>query len=308
MFSRIRTGYANLLTSAGHVALLLVAAQIGQPFGWVICLALIAVISFVAWASNLHRARAINATPTSRIGSAAQGYVEIYGRADRSPEYLALSTAWSQPCLWRRHSTYKRGSDDKWQLVDEGVSGNLFAVEDASGRCLIDPDEAEVITSHHFTRYEGDYKHVEQQLLPSDNLYALGEFTTVGGANSMLDASADVAELLAEWKSNRASLLQRFDLDGSGEVDLKEWELARRAARREVEKQHRELRTQPGVHVMRRPPAGQLYLISNFSPQELRRKYVLWGWLHLAIFFLGACASLMVMLSVNHGSQAVTLW
>jgi hypothetical protein len=96
--------------------------------------------------------------------------------------------------------------------------------------------------------------------------------------------------LLESWKRDPEHLLKRFDLNGDGQIDLQEWELARKAAAREVEKQHRELRQQPGVHVMRRPASGRMFLISNLSPHQLKRKYQWWGAFHVSTFFAGLTA------------------
>lgn len=286
----LREGYVNLLTSGSHLVLLLVAARINELPTWTACLALIAAISFFAWTSNFRRGRAIANTPTSKIASAAQGYVELYGRASGNREYQLQAKGGSLPCIWFRCTTYRRTSENKWEQVDHQVSDAIFELADGSGRCLVDPEQAEVITSHKRTWYEGDYRHVEEQLFASDKLYVLGEFRTIGGANSTLSHNEDVAELLAEWKRDRPQLLRRFDLDQDGEISLQEWELARKAAAREVEQQHRELRQQPGVHMMQQPASGLMYLISNYSPQQLKRKYQLWGAFHLSVFFAGLAA------------------
>ena len=84
-----------------------------------------------------------------------------------------------------------------------------------------------------------------------------------------------------------AELLKRFDLDRNGSLDLKEWELARTQARREIAATHRELRTTADVHVMHRPEDGRLYLISDLAPNRLATTYRRWSWFHLAVFFLG---------------------
>jgi len=290
MFPSLKSSYANLITSCGHLVLLFVAARIDQPWAWVTCLALISFISFCAWMSNFRRGRAIADTPTSKIASAAQGYVELIGHASSAPEYRIARASGSLPCVWYRFVTYRKGADDKWQEVARGVSDSVFALEDGSGICMVDPEGAEVTTTHRHTWYEGDYKNVEEQLFPSDELYALGDFTTIGGASSALSLNDDVSALLAEWKKDHPNLLKRFDLDGDGQVGMREWELARRAAVREVQKQHREIRQRDGVHVMRAPQTG-LYLLSNLSPQHLKRRYVLWGWFHLLVFFTAAGAS-----------------
>lgn len=285
IFPSLKSEYSNYITSCGHLLLFLVALRINTPPVWAGCLGLISCISFVAWASNLKRNRAIANTPTSLVASAAQGYVELYGKAVNEAEFLAQGRLSSMPCIWYRYITYQKNSEGEWSEIARGTSDTLFALADGSGRCLIDPDQAEVLTTHSRTWIDGEYKNVEEQLFASDKIYALGEFNTLGGVHTPLDANEDIAALLAEWKKDQATLLKRFDLDQDGKIDLREWELARRAAAREVEKQHRELRARPGVHVMRAPRSGQLYLLSNLSPEQLKRRYVGWGWVHLLTFF-----------------------
>ncbi len=107
--------------------------------------------------------------------------------------------------------------------------------------------------------------------------YVLGEFSTVGGANSALGIKEDVNALLAEWKQSPVALRERFDLDKNGEIDLREWELVRRAAVREVQKEHREIRAESSTYVIRAPRDGRLFLISSLSPQKLRNKYLHWS-------------------------------
>jgi hypothetical protein len=286
MLFGLRDRYVNLLTSGSHVLLLVVAIKINERPAWTISLALIAAISFFAWASNFRRFRAIADTPTSKIGSAAQGYVELYGSA-RSNTSLVQAKGGSLPGVWYRCKTYRRNSERKWVMIGETVSEALFEINDGTGTCLVDPDHAEVITTHSRTWYEGQYRHIERQLFASDHIYVLGEFHTKGGAHDVLSHREDVAALLAEWKRDPEKLKERFDLNGDGEIDLQEWELARKAAAREVEKNHRELRQHPGVHVIRRPSPGRLYLISNLSPHQLKRKYQWWSAIHLGIFFAG---------------------
>ena len=100
--------------------------------------------------------------------------------------------------------------------------------------------------------------------------------------------------LLAEWKKNQGELLHRFDLDNDGSLSLKEWELARQAARREVARLHREARNEADVNTLRRPATGQIYLLSNIDPDKLARRYLWWAAFHLAVFF-GALAALPVI-------------
>ena len=79
MILSFRKSYGQLITSGAQLVLFAIGAQAESREGWVACLALIAAISLCAWMSALRRRRAITDTPTSRIASAAQGYVELSG-------------------------------------------------------------------------------------------------------------------------------------------------------------------------------------------------------------------------------------
>jgi hypothetical protein len=247
------------------------------------------LVSFAAWVGNYRRLRQIEDTPLSNIGTAAQGYVEIAGRAEVSGGTPLTSKLTNLPCVWFQYEIYEKSSDDKWSLQDSGVSDDPFVVKDASGQCVIDPEGAEVICSRKETWTRDNLRYVEWLLLPRELIYALGNFVTVGGANSDLNLDADVGALLAEWKKNQLELNKRFDLNQDGRLDLKEWELARRQARREMEARHRDIRMNDGTHVLRAPADDRLFLISNYLPARLRRTYLLWAWAH-ALIFVGAGA------------------
>ena len=60
---------------------------------------------------------------------------------------------------------------------------------------------------------------------------------------------------------------------------------ARSAARREVARMMREEQEQPDINIISRPREDQLFLISNLDQRKLSRRYLLWSWAHLAIFF-----------------------
>jgi hypothetical protein len=285
MLSGLRAYYAEALTSVSYLGLLVFGLHVDDKKFWVIALALIATISFFTWASTFKRARTIADIATSRIASAAQGYVEIYGRASVAAENLITSPLSGIACVWFRYWVYsKENSDREWREVSSGVSDSTFEIKDSTGSCVVDPGYAEVIAAEHRVSYQGDYKHVEE-LLFAGSIYVLGEFSTIGGANSVLNLKEDVSFLLAEWKKDPVNLKKRFDLDVNGEIDLQEWELARRTAIREVELQHREIRKETGVHIMRAPHDNRLFLISSLSPQKLRQRYILWSYFHLSICF-----------------------
>jgi len=294
MLRGFKSHYAGLITSFSHLALLAIAIQLGRQPQTALIVGLIGVISFFAWASSFHRKRLIADTPTSRIGSAAQGYVELHGRALLDDDNLIRSPVSGISCVWYRYRVYLRQENNKWQKVGHGVSDSIFQITDGSGQCFIDPNHAEVIGAERRVTIEGQYRRVEE-LLYGHSVYALGEFSTLGGAGSQLNLKEDMALLLAEWKRDRAALHERFDLDGNGEIDQQEWELARRTAVREVEKQHRDIRAQNGTHIMRAPRDGRLFILSNHSPHRLRNQYLCWSVWHLLIVLASVVAVIWLL-------------
>ena len=231
--------------------LLFAGFQIDSREAWPFILGLISAISFFAWVGNQRRSRLILDTPTSRIASAAQGYVELTGRAKQAHDIPLLSKLTLLPCVWYRYIIEQQRSDEKgYDIVEQGTSDDTFLLDDGSGQCFIDPDYAEIITSHKQVWKKGDYRYTEYLLSPLDTLYAIGEFTTLGGPNSDLDFKGDLNALLAEWKRDKTRLQERFDLNKDGQIDPSEWELAVLAAKREVAKQHGEIRLKDGVHLL----------------------------------------------------------
>lgn len=295
MLTTLRREYAQLVTSGGQLILLFVGFHFQSRTGWLWCLGIMSIVSLFAWYSALYRLRAISGTPTSRIGSAAQGYVELIGRG-RALETAVLSPYSNLPCLWCRYKMERRSGDRKgWHTEEQGESAAPFLIDDSSGKCVIDPQGAEILTRHKDTWISGAYRYTEWKLLDIDNIYALGEFKTVGGSTATVTHEELIKQVLSEWKMNNADLMKRFDLDENGVLDMREWGLARQAAKREAEKRLDQARAEPDTNFMLKPRDGRLYLISNLDQNKLARRYQLWTWAHVVIFF-GALGGLAWML------------
>ncbi|HYR05135.1 MAG TPA: hypothetical protein VEP71_00475 [Gallionella sp.] len=284
MLVSLRRSYAELITSGAQLLLLFVGIHTGSREGWLVSLGLMSAISILAWLSALKRLRTIRDTPTSRVASAAQGYIELTGRGKPFGDTPLVSKLRQLPCLWYRYKTEQRGSDNKWKTVDSGESSDSFVLRDDTDDCVVDPEHAEIITKHCDQWHEGNYRYTEWKLINSDNIYVIGEFRTRSGAVEF-DSRAELNTLLAEWKQDKPTLHARFDLNGDGKLDMNEWMLARQAAKREVAKKKREAQAQPDIHFIGQPRDGKLFLISNLMPEKLSRRYLFWSWAHVAIFF-----------------------
>ncbi|MBI5627213.1 MAG: hypothetical protein HY935_08480 [Nitrosomonadales bacterium] len=284
MLVKLRREYAQLVTSGAQLVLLLVGFRLESRNGWLICLSVMAALSVVAWLSALKRLRAVRDTPTSKVASAAQGYVELVGRGRPYGDTPLISKLRVLPCLWYRYKVERRTSKDKWQTIDSGESSDSFILRDGSGDCVVDPENAEIITRHCDQWIDGDYRYTEWKLILPDSLYVLGEFRT-RNLGAEFDVRAETNSLLADWKRDKPALHARFDLNNDGELDMKEWMLARSAAKREVAKRMREAQAVSDIHIICQPSDGRLFLISNLKQDDLSRRYLFWAWAHMVIFF-----------------------
>ena len=287
MLITLRREYAQLITSGGQLLLLLAGFHFHSRPAWVWCLGIMALISLPAWYSTLYRLRAISSTPTSRIGSAAQGYVELIGHGEVHGTPI-LSRYSLLPCLWCRYKLERRsnsGDDRGWHTEESGENSAPFIIDDGTGKCVVDPQGAEILTRHKDSWMKGDYRYTEWRLIDIDTIYALGEFKTVGGSNTTLTQDELVKQVLSEWKMDNDNLLKRFDLDNNGVLDMQEWMLARSAAKREAEKRMNEALAEPDTNFILQPHDGRLFLISNFDQDKLALRYKLWTWANVVIFF-----------------------
>jgi hypothetical protein len=294
LFRRLGTGsvhHLNLSLAAVYLAAAWLGLDLaGRPLApYALTAALLIAVS--AWYGNLRRYRVIADHPTSRIASAPQGYVELDGQASDADGFALVAPLSGLPCIWYRY-VLERRQGDSWVRSDAGESPDLMLLTDGSGKCLVDPEGAEVHTRHYRMWGDGQTRKKEWIIQAGDSLYVIGEHVTLGGANADLDFRADLAALLNEWKQDKAELLRRFDANCDGQVDLAEWARARTAAEAQVAREHLEIRTRDGFHLLRRPGHGRLYLIANLAPSRLARRYRWWSWAHLLASLAGGGAAL----------------
>lgn len=284
---RLADGFGRFVVSGGQLILLFIGFQIDDPRGWFFIAVGIAALSVFGWLGALRRWRIISDTPTSLVATAAQGYVELIGRGKALEGLPVVSPLTGLPCLWYHYDVEVKDGEGKWKHDRSDTSDASFIVDDGTGECLVDPEGAEVLSIRKDVWTEGDERYTQWLLLKEERIYVLGQFTTRSGLDLQLDRNGDIKDLLAEWKRDNPQLLKRFDLDNDGQLSLKEWELARNAARREVEARHRDARSSADLHLMHYPEDGRLYMISNMGPDKLARRYQWWAWGHLFVFFAG---------------------
>ena len=266
-----------------------------SEFWFYICvLVILSGASFFFTFRYLKRARIIDDTPTSKIRSAAQGYVELIGRGQAMDGPAIIAPLTHTPCTWYRYKIEKL-SDKSAHTVESGVSDELFFLVGPTGRCVIDPDGAIVTASFKKVWYGSGseystgstslwrkigarYRYTEERLHENEPLYAIGEFKSVGGSNAEVNTREEVKTLLTQWKKDTQLLLQRFDQNKDGHIDVREWEMARKAAYMEVKKSQAERKTEPMVHLLTKPTnCKRPFILSSKSPRELVNTYKLYA-------------------------------
>ncbi|WP_342247144.1 GIDE domain-containing protein [Pseudomonas sp. OTU5201] len=270
---------------------------------------------------RLAQARLLLDTPTSKIRSAAQGYVELYGLLHSCGEGQLAAPLTGKPCLWWRYRIEEyseSGKNKSWRVVDSGVSDAWLRLVDATGECLIDPRGAEVrpstrevwkghqrhprgaLVSGGLSGWlsNGEYRYTEERLHADEPLYAIGDFRTSGGGRGGLDLTSAQGAVIREWKGDFAGLLQRFDSNGDGQLDDAEWSRVRLAASLEAEDRHRHTSAAPAVNQMRRPPESQPFLLSSHGEDVLARQFR-WQALLGAVLCVGGAVATVYLLRVT---------
>ncbi len=92
--------------------------------------------------------RLIADTPTARIRSVPQGFVQLEGTTGWLPGPEIQARLSGRPCVWYRYrveETRGSGRNRRRTVVEHGTSGDLFRITDETGDCVIDPDGALVV-------------------------------------------------------------------------------------------------------------------------------------------------------------------
>lgn len=285
-----------------------VAAMPTNEFAiWFTLLLALSVVGFYGMFRYTTRARIIEDTPTSKIRSAAQGYVELIGFGTDKEQMITAGPLTSKMCLWYRYEVeeYRRsGKNSSWHTVDKGISTSIFQIDDGTGICAIDPEKAEVISSvkqvwhgssrHPLTTNSGGllsnmfgrrFRYTEERIHMGEQVYALG-FLTTFNPGTMFNQKHAARDIVNEWKKQYHQLLERFDTNQDGEIDLDEWKRVQLAASLEAEDLHITEQAKDPVNVLAKPPSKRYpYLIATKDQKSLSKRYRWYSFGCLLVFF-----------------------
>jgi hypothetical protein len=294
MFRKLNGDSVNLVALATVGGVFVVAYQMHltksdvQTWRWLLSVAL--TLSFFASLFNFWRLLKITEAPISTIAAAAQGYIELHGKASTQKPF---NTPYHGiPCVWYRAWVYANRSDNPYskkvidtRLLEYSESETLFQLDDQTGTCMVNPHGAEVVFAQKRTIFKNEHRYVEEYLPAGKPLYVLGQLDTRHEQGDIEAINRDVRATLSDLKLSPHKLLNRFDHNRNGQIDMNEWEFARQDAIKQVQAKHA-MKAHTGSFTLTRPTEQHLFLISAKSPHELRSSYRFWSILHLAILVI----------------------
>ena len=171
-------------------------------FVWVMLATLLVCFgSVIALFGFIRHGRIMQDTPTSKIRSASQGFVQLEGRAKSLDDKPLRVPGSGRECVWFDYLIEKKGND--WEEVERDTSIYSFYVDDGTGLCAVDPELGRVITRKKKVWVVGDWRYTERLIAENDRVYCLGQFETDQGGSKAEVLKVGVRVLLNQWKHNR---------------------------------------------------------------------------------------------------------
>ncbi len=225
-------------------------------------------------------ARYIEDTPLSKIATAAQGFVELTGKANFFGDRQSQGFMSGPPCVWHRYTIFQYKSKMPFRF---GASTVPFLVSDSTGSCVVYPKGAKIVSSSRRTWIENRKRYSARYLRPGADIYILGCLRTTGGSNTEHNEGAEVSGLMAGWKKDRTWLLEEFDANNDGQLSPEEWAQARELAASVVRSKLEVKASDPVTHVISRPGNGMPYLISDRDPTPMGKTFRLLSYGNLLV-------------------------
>jgi hypothetical protein len=270
--------------------------------------------------SAFWRLRLIHDTPTARLRSAAQGYVELIGKA-QPMRALVPAHLTGIPCCWYRWRIEEQrgsGRSREWVTIERGEAEHPFLLDDGTGRCVVEPSGADIrcrLSERWLSRVKGGgrstpsslmeivglggrYRMVEERIAEADSLYVIGHLETP--RRGAREREALIRQLLRRWKRDPERRAQ-FDRNGDGQIDISEWEQAQAFAAWVAGQSERKIAEQPALpQIGASADTRQPYLISTAGEAALvghSRWQALGGSLLGSLLVIGALAAITARMS-----------
>jgi hypothetical protein len=261
-------------------ALLFAGLFLDARTAWMFVCAGQAASALFFWARSYRVKRAILDVPTSKVRSAAQGYVELSGTIEPLAGRTVKGRLTLEPCVWYYFMVVE-GSGKNSRVIERGELGIPFLLRDSTGTCLVVPGEARII-SDALADWKLDNRHYcEWSMRAGDPVYVIGEFHS--DALGTGEDKVRIAARVREWALDPRSFVRRFDSNRDGKVSPEELEGAREAARREAVAEYA---AQGGSHRMASPRDGRPYVLANWPHDQVARHFGILTNAHLFVVFV----------------------
>ena len=240
---------------------------------------LLAIAGLYWFYYGFSRSRAAADTATSRIASAAQGYVELSGEAFQLPgTNPPFCTPDGVACLWYRGDglTPESGADG---------TQNPFGIRDDTGYAVVLPYGAVIVALESHVWTDAGTTHAEDRIYAGDRLFVVGEFTT---SEPRFELETTVADKLFRWRANPRALLKQFDANRDGQIDSAEdWKMRMRAVQDAKAEEQAALAEHHAVNLIKCPADGRSFVISSRSQRGLNRRFLAWELAGVLAFVIG---------------------
>jgi hypothetical protein len=260
------------------------------------------VAGFWIWLHGLRLSRLIHDIPTSQIATAAQGYVELLGRAVQFEDQRAKALIGST-VLWYRKEHAERSDvigrhafpfNLFYVPVEVEESRTPFALDDGTGTACILPYGAQIICARRQVRREDNRRVTEEKIVPGDPLYVIGDFSTY---TLQPDTDRAAYELTRQWEQDPAKR-RAYDADRDGRLGQAEWLQMHAAASAAVIADSMRAAPSDARHLVFKPDDGRPYLISSLPPQRLAGRYRAYLVLGFVLFIGCGIVSFTVLLGM----------
>lgn len=238
-----------------------------------------ALLSVCAALSSKRLRQYILDTPQSKIASAAQGFVELRGKARFYADNTTQGFTHGPPCVWHRFTIFEL----MCLPVRTGESELPFIISDDSGDCVVNASGAKILSSSRRGWFQGGRYYKTKFIRHGAEVYVIGELRTNGCEKSYYSEKTELNSVLRTWKQDPAWLLEEFDSDNNGELSFEEWEAARKRAERIAQDKYKIKREDHVETAIRKPSNGMPMLISDKSPAILARNFSYLGYFNLLV-------------------------
>jgi hypothetical protein len=275
------------------------------------------LMAYFGWSmyTKLRKYRLMADTPTSKIRSAAQGFVELKGRTKELQTTTSPLTG--TPAVWWSYKVEELsggGNNRSWDVIKEDTSIEAFIIKDDTGECVVHPENA-TLYPHHSKVWRGhtsspnplllknssssiltggNYRYTEHLLMINAPIYALGMYHTFHPR----EALPDVGEIIREWKKDYQALVDKYDTNKDGQLDEQEWQQVIAAAELELMQKQSHMDNNkekyPPVNILSCEglPKRRVFILSGQSEKELILKKARKAKLYVAGFFMFAAHNL----------------